>query len=97
MFSWDLMECNLVDRYQHFRGTCCLHLQGRKAAVSPETSVPICPAIATQKIVLKVRFHCRVSDISRSLATVIIKCRQCFVNWKDYFNFCHLAMLLVIL
>lgn len=25
---WDLTPCSLVDKYHHFRGTCCLHLQG---------------------------------------------------------------------
>jgi hypothetical protein len=34
---------NLVDRYQCFRGTCCLYLQERKeAAGSSETLVSIC-------------------------------------------------------
>jgi hypothetical protein len=24
---WDVMSCSLVDIYQCFEGTCCLHLQ----------------------------------------------------------------------
>jgi hypothetical protein len=28
--SWDTVPCDLVDRYQHFEGTCCLHLWGFK-------------------------------------------------------------------
>jgi hypothetical protein len=24
---WDVAMCNVVDIYQHFRGTCCIHLQ----------------------------------------------------------------------
>jgi hypothetical protein len=26
--SWDIRAYDLVDRYQHFGGTCCLHLAG---------------------------------------------------------------------
>jgi hypothetical protein len=26
-FFWDVMPYNLIDRYQHFAGNCCLHLQ----------------------------------------------------------------------
>jgi hypothetical protein len=28
--SPDVMSCNLIDRYQHFGGTYCLNLQGRR-------------------------------------------------------------------
>jgi hypothetical protein len=30
MAFWDVMPCNVVDRYQHLGGTCCLHLRGRR-------------------------------------------------------------------
>lgn len=26
---WDMIPCGLVNRYQKFKGTCCLHLQDR--------------------------------------------------------------------
>jgi hypothetical protein len=31
MFLLNMMSCALADRYQHFEGTCCLHLQGKEA------------------------------------------------------------------
>jgi hypothetical protein len=31
MVSLDVIPCSLVDRYQNFRGTCCLRLQGWSA------------------------------------------------------------------
>jgi hypothetical protein len=27
---WDIMQCSVVDRYQHFGESCCLHLQGKR-------------------------------------------------------------------
>jgi hypothetical protein len=37
--SWNV-TCNLVDKYQHFGGTCCLQLQGTRATLtSPLFSV----------------------------------------------------------
>jgi hypothetical protein len=30
MVFWDVMPCSLVDRYQHYGATCCLHLQERR-------------------------------------------------------------------
>jgi hypothetical protein len=29
---WEMMSCIQIDIYQHFRGTCCLHLEGRKVS-----------------------------------------------------------------
>jgi hypothetical protein len=29
MIIWDVIQSDLVDGYQYFRGICCLHLQGR--------------------------------------------------------------------
>jgi len=28
VFIWVITLCSLVDSYEHFRGTCCHHLQG---------------------------------------------------------------------
>jgi hypothetical protein len=25
---WDMTQCNVVESYQRFGGTCCLHFQG---------------------------------------------------------------------
>jgi hypothetical protein len=27
---WDMIQCSVVDRYQHFGETCCLHLLGKR-------------------------------------------------------------------
>jgi hypothetical protein len=27
---WTVMSCSLIERYQHYGGTCCLHLQHRR-------------------------------------------------------------------
>jgi hypothetical protein len=39
---WDVVPCNLVEVYRHFRGSCCLHHHGilmMEAASTFETSV----------------------------------------------------------
>jgi hypothetical protein len=50
MVSWDVVPCDLMDRYQHFEGTCCPHLQGLKNKIYvlkkdaldlPQTLVPV--------------------------------------------------------
>jgi hypothetical protein len=50
MVSWDAVPCDLVDRYQHFEGTCYPHLQGLKNKIYalkmdaiglPQTLVPL--------------------------------------------------------
>jgi hypothetical protein len=32
MVFWDVMPCSSVDVEQHFRVTCCLHIQGRRVS-----------------------------------------------------------------
>jgi hypothetical protein len=46
MLSWDVVQCSVVDRYQQFRGACCVLLQGGKATVAADISVPIYPAVS---------------------------------------------------
>jgi hypothetical protein len=36
--SWDVMLCNLIERYKRFRRTCCLHLQDRNVNCEDEGS-----------------------------------------------------------
>jgi len=33
---WDMIPCSLVDRYQHIRGTYCLHLMKKKTLSSSQ-------------------------------------------------------------
>jgi hypothetical protein len=50
-FFWDVMSCILIDCYQRFGRTCCLHLQSRRACHEDGSSmfhwtcVMICQAI----------------------------------------------------
>jgi hypothetical protein len=37
----DVMPCSLVDSYQRFGGTCCLHFQGRSSILKMEPAVDI--------------------------------------------------------
>jgi len=31
---WDVKSCNFLESYWHFKGICCLHLQGRRNVVN---------------------------------------------------------------
>jgi hypothetical protein len=33
-FLWHVAPCSLVDWHKYFKGTCCLHLQGRRCKLS---------------------------------------------------------------
>jgi hypothetical protein len=35
---WDVDPCSLIDCDQHFRGTCCLHLEDRSSALKMEVA-----------------------------------------------------------
>jgi hypothetical protein len=30
---WDVIQCSLVDKYQRFRETFCIHVQGRRVKI----------------------------------------------------------------
>jgi hypothetical protein len=34
---WDAKSCSFVESYRHFKGNCCIHLQGRRNVVNSTT------------------------------------------------------------
>jgi hypothetical protein len=39
---WNVVVCSVVDIYQYFGFTCCLHLQGRKAPSTLKMDAEVC-------------------------------------------------------
>lgn len=42
LIFWAIMPCELVGRHQHFKGTCCLHLQGLRTEIRMKMAVFWC-------------------------------------------------------
>jgi hypothetical protein len=50
--NWDMISCGLLNRYQMFRGTCCLHLPRQvNAECYSKMLVPTYKAIQGQRLV----------------------------------------------
>jgi hypothetical protein len=70
---WYVMPCNLVERYQRFRGFCSLHLQGRKRLLPNfEKSIKLHGTTAQETLIFVVP-AVRTSDIAYYISTVHVR------------------------
>ena len=83
---WKVMLCSLVDKCQHFRGTCCFHLKGRW---NPDTVIH---EVVQCNVAWRCKSHgiwhcvigCVVPNISQQHSAFIFSIKQLL------FLYCHI-------